>query len=112
MKSTDAAVDRNFRVCPTGEFCQDCGAPMKEEFRVHQGSVVFVWSECSRTECRSTFLRQEKPTEIKRAEKSRGLSPTTRPWLCNESPEIAQRHQGARPGVHCPLDTGSGGNEK
>ena len=88
MKSTDATVDKNLQVCPVGKFCHDCGAPMKEEFRMHQDNVVFVWFECSRTECCSTLLRQEKPAEIKRAVRSQGLSPTTRPWRCDGSLEI------------------------
>ena len=89
MESTDAAVDKNFRVCLTEGFCHDCGAPMKEEFRMQQGSVVFVWLKCSRTECPGTFLRKEKPTETKRAVSSQGLPPTTRPWRCNGPPGIA-----------------------
>ena len=58
MKGDDTAIGTGFRVRLTGEDCQVCGAPMKEEFRTHQSCVVFVWFECSRTGCSGTFLRK------------------------------------------------------
>lgn len=44
------------------QFCPECGAPMSEVDRVNEKGGIYIWYECSKSNCNGSWLEKiEKP---------------------------------------------------
>lgn len=55
----------------TDLWCPNCGSPMYEADKLHEGHYSFVWFECSKHGCNGQWLHKTKLSESRNSEKNR-----------------------------------------
>jgi hypothetical protein len=59
MIKTDQMIDKFRRAEEFGQ-CPECGATMTEKDRLAEGRNIYIWFECSRSDCYGQWMQKKK----------------------------------------------------
>jgi len=60
-RRTPGNLKTGLRLSENVQLCFDCGSEMKETHRSKENGILFVWNECSGSNCDEQFLLRMPP---------------------------------------------------